>query len=150
MLFRLDFDNFVLPIVSSTAACTDTFLAISPTGLTSTPLCGTLTNQHSICFIFLFTWFAKTRVHIKKMIIPNKISALMSKSQFGFITPSWLILALLANLPIGLNAPCHVFSALMANLSFGLNTPSPVFFALMSKSRIGLSTLEKNLKYFWP
>jgi len=43
---RLDFDNFVTGVTSTTGACTDSFVATGPTGRNPQNLCGTLTGMH--------------------------------------------------------------------------------------------------------
>ena len=64
------------------------------------------------------------RINLIKLV-PNKISALMSNSQFGLIPP------------------CQVFSTLMSNLTFCLNAPYQFFSALRSEifSALKFSTL---------
>jgi hypothetical protein len=46
MFFRLDFANFVTG-VATTGACTDSFVATTPSGVTTTSICGTNTGLHS-------------------------------------------------------------------------------------------------------
>ena len=45
--FRLDFTNFVTSVTSVTGVCVDSFIATTPSGVTTTAICGTNTGLHS-------------------------------------------------------------------------------------------------------